>query len=103
MLNEKIKRDQLLTIQDLADFGEELLIGIRKLISYHGKPNKQWIKSAEVKTMLCLSDGKLQYLRDKGIVPFTKLGGVTYYNLREIEDLMNSDKIHDHQTKSQTV
>jgi hypothetical protein len=95
MLNDKIKRDQLLTLQDLADFGEELLSDIRKLVNDHSKPIKQWLKSAEVKKMLQISDGKLQHLRDRGTIPFTKLGGVTYYNLREIEDLMNSDKVHD--------
>lgn len=96
MLNDKIKRDQLLTIQDLVDFGEELLSDIRKLLENKSKPVTQWLKSADVKKMLRVSDGKLQYLRDRGVIPFTKLGGVTYYNLREIEDLMNSDQIHDH-------
>ncbi|HVW94341.1 MAG TPA: helix-turn-helix domain-containing protein [Mucilaginibacter sp.] len=93
-MNDKTTRDQLLTIQDLMNFSEELLNDMRQLVSDHGKPAKQWIKSAAVKNLLRVSDGKLQYLRDRGIIPFTKLGGVTYYNLREIEDLMNSDQIH---------
>ncbi|MBK0379203.1 helix-turn-helix domain-containing protein [Mucilaginibacter segetis] len=93
-MNDKTTRDQLLTIQDLMNFSEELLNDIRQFVSDHGKPTKQWIKSAAVKNLLRVSDGKLQYLRDKGVIPFTKLGGVTYYNLREIEELMNSDQIH---------
>jgi hypothetical protein len=94
-MDNKIQRDQLLTIQDLVDFGEELLNDIRKLLENRGRPITQWLKTADVKKMLRLSDGKLQYLRDGGVIPFTKLGRVTYYNLREIEELMQSDKLHD--------
>jgi hypothetical protein len=95
-MDNKTQRDQLLTIQDLARFGEELLSDIKKLLFEHqGRPVTQWLKAADVKKMLRLSDGKLQYLRDRGVIPYTKLGGVTYYNLREIEDLMQSDKFHD--------
>jgi len=91
------RRDQLLTIQDLARFGEELLSDIKKLLfENRGRPTTEWLKAADVKKMLRVSDGKLQYLRDRGVIPFTKLGGVTYYNRREIEDLMHSDKSHDH-------
>jgi hypothetical protein len=96
-MDNKTQRDQLLTIQDLTRFGEELLDELKKLLfEYRGRPTTQWLKAAEVKKMLRVSDGKLQYLRDRGVIPFTKLGGVTYYNLREIEDLMQSDKLHDH-------
>jgi hypothetical protein len=95
-MDNKTQRDQLLTIQDLARFGDELLNDIKKLLfEHHGRPATQWLKSADVKKMLHISDGKLQYLRDRGVIPHTKLGGVTYYNLREIEDLMQSDKRHD--------
>ena len=89
------RRDELITLQDLAQFGEELLTEIKKMLSEHNHPAKQWLKAAEVKKLLRLSDGKLAYLRDRGVVPFTKLGGITYYNLREIEALLQSDKLHD--------
>jgi len=45
--------------------------------------------------MLRLSESKLQYLRDKGLIPFKKLGGITYYNSEEIEKLMASGKLND--------
>jgi len=90
------RRDELITLQDLAAFGEELLAEIKKmLLDNQGRSAKQWIKAAEIKKMLRLSDGKLSYLRDRGVIPFTKLGGITYYNLKEIEELMQSDKLHD--------
>lgn len=40
--------------------------------------------------MLRLSSGKLQYLRDKGVIPYKKLGGVTYYDLEKIQELMET-------------
>lgn len=90
------RRDELITLQDLAAFGEELLTEIKKmLLENEGRSAIQWIKAAEIKKMLRLSDGKLSYLRDRGVIPFTKLGGITYYNLKEIEELLQSDQFHD--------
>lgn len=90
---DKIRRDQLMTVQDLSDFGEELLRDINKLLAEQSKPTTQWLKAAEAKALLRISAGKLQYLRDQGVIPFTKLGGVTYYKLSELEDLMQSGKL----------
>jgi hypothetical protein len=38
-----------------------------------------------------LSAGKLQYLRDQGVIPFKKLGNVTYYDLEKIQNLMEDE------------
>ncbi|MBL4674601.1 MAG: helix-turn-helix domain-containing protein [Mucilaginibacter sp.] len=87
-------REQPITIQDLLDFKEQLITDIKKLLKERaGVPSHQWLKAMDLKKMLRLSDGKLQYLRDKGIIPFKKLGGVTYYNLDEIQELMNAGKL----------
>jgi hypothetical protein len=97
---ESIRRDQLATVQDLLDFKDQIINDIKKLLKeQNGIPGHQWLKSIEIKKMLRLSDGKLQYLRDKGVIPFKKLGGVTYYNLDDIQQLMSSGKL-DNQLKS---
>ncbi|MGX5690251.1 helix-turn-helix domain-containing protein [Arcticibacter tournemirensis] len=84
-----VYRDQLLTVQDLLDFKQQLLSEIKDLIQhYPPRQEKQWLKAFEIKKMLRLSSGKLQYLRDKGVIPFKKLGGVTYYDLEKIQELM---------------
>ena len=89
-------RDQLITIQDLIEFKEVLLSDIQKLLKeQNGQPNHRWLKAFEVKKILRLSDTKLQYLRDKGIIPFKKLGGVTYYDWHEIQELMKSPRLSD--------
>ncbi|MEJ7693491.1 helix-turn-helix domain-containing protein [Daejeonella sp.] len=87
----RLFREQLVTVEDLIDFREALLNDLRKLIAAtSGGVAKKWLKSAEVQEMLRISSGKLQYLRDSGVIPFTKLGGVTYYDSEEIDQLMKS-------------
>lgn len=92
----KVNRDQLITVQDLLDFKQQLIVDIKKLLKEQsGHPGHQWLKAFEIKKMLRLSESKLQYLRDKGLIPFKKLGGITYYNSEEIEKLMASGKFND--------
>jgi hypothetical protein len=89
-------RDELITIHDLIEFKEALLSDIQKLLKeQNGQPNHRWLKAFEVKKILRLSDTKLQYLRDKGVIPFKKLGGVTYYDWHEIQELMKSPRLSD--------
>ena len=89
-------RDQLLTLHDLMDFKEQLLNEIKELLSQQKtaqapKIEKQWLKAFEIKKLLRLSSGKLQYLRDNGVIPFKKLGNVTYYDLEKIQELMDNE------------
>ena len=92
----KVLRDQLITVQDLVDFKQQLIGDIKKLLREQGgHSGQQWLKAFEIKKMLRLSESKLQKLRDKGIIPYKKLGGVTYYNVEEIHNLMKSGKLND--------
>lgn len=89
-------RDQLLTVQDLMEFKEQLILDIKKLLKESsGQPSHRWLKAFEVKKLLRVSESKLQYLRDKGVIPFKKLGGVTYYDYNEIQEIMKSDRFQD--------
>lgn len=49
---------------------------------------KEWLKSDEVKKLLCISTGTLQNLRIAGKLKPSKLGGIHYYKLSEIESLL---------------
>lgn len=92
----KVNRDQLITVQDLIDFKQQLIVDIKNLLKEQsGHPGHQWLKAFEIKKMLRLSESKLQYLRDKGLIPYRKLGKITYYNLEEIQSLMASGKLND--------
>ncbi len=85
--------DQLLTQGDLIDFKNEILLEFKRIIKESmGEPGKRWLKSCEVKKLLGISHGFLQTLRDKGTLPFTKIGGSIYYDFEDISQMMASKK-----------
>nr|WP_236638788.1 helix-turn-helix domain-containing protein [Leeuwenhoekiella aestuarii] len=43
---------------------------------------------------LQISPGTLQNLRINGTIPFTKVGGIIYYDAQEIQQLMEANRIH---------
>lgn len=87
-------RDQLLTVGDLEDFKEAILLEFKSLLKQHGgEPGKKWIKSAEVKKLLNISHNYLQQLRDTGALPFIRIGGAMYYEMSDIQKMMNAHKV----------
>ncbi|MBD0284318.1 MAG: helix-turn-helix domain-containing protein [Flavisolibacter sp.] len=82
-------QDRLVTVADLEQFRNELLKEIRYLLCQkQTAPGKQWLKSGEVRKLLQISPGTLQHLRDTGQIPFTKLGGIIYYEYEAIKDIL---------------
>ena len=85
----------IITTEDLYDFKQELLEDIRQLIENQmGSPSKKWLKSHEVRELLGISPGTLQNLRINGTLPYTKIGGVLYYDYKEILQVLEKNKIH---------
>jgi len=88
-----MRRDQLVTLEDLENFKLELLSSIRQLLAdNNGRPAKKWLKSAEVRKLLGFSPGKLQSIRDSGLLTFTKIGGNIYYNEDDLFKLFDQNK-----------
>ena len=88
---KNLTRDQLVTVGDLADVKDQLLTELKSILKGHGfQQSKKWLKSLEVRKMLNISAGKLQYLRDRGEIPFTKLGGITYYDVDKMTSMMEA-------------
>jgi hypothetical protein len=91
----RVYLDQLITIDDLSDFKRQLLFEIKSLFKeHHGQPMKQWIKSNEVRKLLNISPGTLQNMRVKGILPFTRIGGVIFHNFEDIHRMLESKKLN---------
>ncbi len=87
-------RDQLLTAGDLFDFKLQLLFEIKTLLKeQNGQPNKQWLKSREVRKLLGISPGTLQNLRVRKILPFTRVGGIIYHDAADIQMMLESKKL----------
>ncbi len=95
-LNEqrpKLYREQLLTVEDLRQFKDELLEEFKTLLKGNGiQPTKKWLKTHEVRKMLDMSLGTLQTLRINGTLPYVKIGGVIYYDQDEIQQMFLSRK-----------
>lgn len=66
-----IPATQLLTQDDLVDFKKEILTEFKRIIKESmGDPGKRWLKSDEVKGILCISHRFLKTLRDRDTLPF---------------------------------
>lgn len=84
---------EIITLNDLERFGTELKEEIKKMIlRLNGQPIKKWLKSHEVRKLLGISPGTLQNLRVNGTMPYTKIGGVIFYDHEEIAKLFEKKK-----------
>lgn len=82
---------ELITREDLKQFKNEMLIEIKQLLKPGQAQSKQWLKSYEVRKLLNISPGTLQNLRLNGTLRYTKIGGLLYYKLEDIEKLLEGD------------
>ena len=77
------------------EFKIELLEDIKELLeNQKGQPQKKWIKSNEVRELLDISPGTLQNLRINGTLPYTKIGGVLFYEYHEIMEVLEKNKVY---------
>lgn len=85
----------IITTEDLYEFKLELLDEIKQLLQNHnGQSSKKWLKSNQVRKLLGISAGTLQNLRINGTIPYTKIGGVLYYDYTEIMKVMEKNRVH---------
>lgn len=82
---------EIITKEDLQEFGKNLLNQIRGLLGQTIEEPKKWLKTYQVKNLLKISDNTLQTLRDNGTIPFTKIGGILYYNSEDIYRVLSGE------------
>ena len=84
----------IITTDDLREFKVDLLDEIKELLqsSDLNKP-KKWLKSSQVRDILGISPGTLQNLRLNGTLPFSKIGGVMFYDYEELIEVINNHKV----------
>lgn len=89
---------EIITLEDLENFRHTLIENIRELLSENQPVEKQqqeetsWLKSHQVQRMLGISPGTLQNLRINGTLPYSKVGGVIFYDRGEILKVMEMNK-----------
>ena len=80
---------QIITKEDLDQFKIELLDGFKEILSSANSPTaKKWLKSYEVRELLGISPGTLQNMRVNGTLPFTKVGGLIFYDNDDIQKML---------------
>jgi hypothetical protein len=82
--------NELLTREDLQHFRAQLLTELREILQQSKQSTKQWLKSSEVRKMLGISHGTLQNLRITRSLPYTKLGGIMFYEYEDIEKILEA-------------
>lgn len=80
--------NRLITYRDLIAVRDAILAEIKQINK--GQPAKKWIKSKDVRKLLNISAGTLQTMRNNNVIPFTRVGGVIYYDQDGINEYLSS-------------
>ncbi|MBK6979114.1 MAG: helix-turn-helix domain-containing protein [Cytophagaceae bacterium] len=83
---------EFITKDEFSSFKEELIQELKSIFA-EKTSGKKWLKSSEVRKMLSISAGTLQTLRSNGTLPYTKIGGTMYYELKDVESILINNKI----------
>ena len=83
----------MITVDDLQTFKANLLEDIINILEQRrAMPARKWLKSHEVRRLLTISPNTLQALRENGNLPYTKIGGVIYYDFDDIKQMLDQNK-----------
>ena len=80
-------RVDLVTKEDLSEFRLVLLTDLTRLLK---RPDlaQPWLKSYEVRKLLKISAGTLHRLRAKGILPYSRIGGLFLYKYEDVQKMI---------------
>ena len=81
----------LITRSDLEKFRLQLLADIKDLLADRPNTNyRPWLKGADVRKLLGISNGSLQNLRISGQLKSSKIGGIHFYKYDDIKRMMSA-------------
>jgi hypothetical protein len=87
---KKIYASQLVTVDDLQELRKNIVNDLISVLKPSlQQPMRKWLKSHEVRKMLKISPGTLQTLKNNGTIKYSKIGGVHFYDLEEIQRMLN--------------
>lgn len=88
-------RLDLITTEDLEIFKEVLLTEIKAILKFDLTPSKksEWLRSAEVRKLLNISQGTLQNLRVNGILRYSMFGKRFYYKRDDINNVLEDNRL----------
>lgn len=79
---------EIVTKEDLVEFGTKLIQEIEKLITKTELKDEQWLRSIQVRELLNISPGTLQNMRISGKLKYSKVGGIHFYRQSDIEKML---------------
>jgi hypothetical protein len=83
----------IITTDDLEAFKEDFLEQLINILQERqASPMPKWLKTHEVLRILKISPNTLQSLRETGKLPYTKIGGVIYFNFEDIKRMIDEYK-----------
>jgi hypothetical protein len=82
----------IITRQDLQQLRMQLLQDIKEFFGSATRSKNEWLKSSEVRKLLKISPGTLQNLRITGVLRYTKVGNMLYYNYEDIVKMLEQNK-----------
>ena len=83
----------VITKEDFDLFKIELIAEVKELFDTNIKKTK-WIRSAQVREILGVSDSTLQTMRVNGTLPAYKLDKTWFYKYDEIIDVLEKSRIN---------
>lgn len=89
---------EVITREDLNEFRLLLLNDLKELLKSNPQQTKQWLKSTEVRKLLNISPGTLQTLRINKTLSYTKIGGIIYYAQKDIDKILDDNKVSSERT-----
>ena len=78
----------IITKSDLDAFRIALLNDIRLLLDTKTTPEKEWLRCSDVRKMLKISTATIQNMRISGKLKSQKVGGIHFYNLADIQNML---------------
>jgi hypothetical protein len=81
----------IVTKEDLEQFRLRLMEDIKAIMQPPpAESSKTWLKSYEVRKILCISNGTLQNLRIQKKIRYSKVGGLLFYKHEDIMKLLEA-------------
>lgn len=81
----------IVTKEDLVELKQELLNEIKEIKQSGISRDKKYLRSAEMKEMLNISQGTLQNMRINGTLPYIKMGTTYLYDLDRVNEIFNEN------------
>ena len=67
---------------------ETLKTKLDSLYAHSGVAPQKWLNIQQVCMRLSISKRTLQHLRDCGVLPFTKMGGIVFFKPEDVEKML---------------